>query len=88
MKESHSEQFRFIAELLFLSTLNLILGVSEGMVSDITDKLLPKIEEWQNRPLSPVYPIVFIDAVHSLSVMIGVIRKLAALWYLASVKRA
>lgn len=50
-------------------------GVSEGMVSDITDKLLPKIEEWQNRPLSPVYPIVFIDAVHSLPVMIGVIRK-------------
>ena len=38
--------------------------VSEGMVSDITDKLLPRIEEWQNRPLSPVYPIVFIDAVH------------------------
>ena len=34
------------------------------MVSDITDKRLPKIEEWQNRPLSPVYPIVFIDAVH------------------------
>ena len=32
--------------------------VSEGMVSDITDKLLPKIEEWQNRPLSAVYPIV------------------------------
>ena len=25
--------------------------VSEGMVSDITDKLLPQIEEWQNRPL-------------------------------------
>ena len=24
--------------------------VSEGMVSDITDKLLPRIEEWQNRP--------------------------------------
>ena len=38
--------------------------VSEGMVSDITDKLLPRIEEWQNRPLSSVYPIVFIDAVH------------------------
>lgn len=38
--------------------------VSEGMVSDITDKLLPQIEEWQIRPLSDVYPIVFIDAVH------------------------
>ena len=52
--------------------------VSEGMVSDITDKLLPKIEEWQNRPLSPVYPIVFIDAVHFSVRDDGVIRKLAA----------
>ncbi len=38
--------------------------VSESLVSDITDKLLPRIEEWQNRPLSSIYPIVFIDAVH------------------------
>ena len=52
--------------------------VSEGMVSDITDKLLPKIEEWQNRPLSAVYPIVFIDAVHFSVRDDGVIRKLAA----------
>ena len=52
--------------------------VSEGMVSGITDKLLPKIEEWQNRPLSPVYPIVFIDAVHFSVRDDGVIRKLAA----------
>ena len=49
--------------------------VSEGMVSDITDKLLPRIEEWQNRPLSPVYPIVFIDAVHFSVRDDGVIRK-------------
>ena len=47
------------------------------MVSDITDKLLPKIEEWQNRPLSAVYPIVFIDAVHFSVRNDGVIRKLA-----------
>ncbi len=52
--------------------------VSEGMVSDITDKLLPKIEEWQNRPLSAVYPVVFIDAVHFSVRDDGVIRKLAA----------
>ncbi len=38
--------------------------VSDGMVSDITDRLLPQIEEWQNRPLDEVYPVVFIDAVH------------------------
>mgnify|MGYP000510908263 CR=1 FL=1 len=52
--------------------------VSEGMVSDITDKLLPRIEEWQTRPLSSVYPIVFIDAVHFSVRDDGVIRKLAA----------
>lgn len=51
--------------------------VSEGMVSDITDKLLPQIEEWQNRPLASVYPIVFIDAVHFSVQDDGVIRKLA-----------
>ena len=38
--------------------------VSEGMVSDITDRLLPQIEDWQKRPLNEVYSIIFIDAVH------------------------
>lgn len=52
--------------------------VSEGMVSNITDKLLPQIEEWQNRPLASVYPIVFIDAVHFSVRDEGVIKKLAA----------
>jgi len=51
--------------------------VSEGMISNITDKLLPQIEEWQNRPLSAVYPIVFIDAVHFSVRDNNVIRKLA-----------
>ena len=37
---------------------------SEGFISDVTDKILPQIEEWQNRPLSAVYPIIFIDAIH------------------------
>ena len=52
--------------------------VSEGMVSDITDRLLPEIEEWQHRPLSEVYPIVFIDAIHFSVRENNVIRKLAA----------
>lgn len=52
--------------------------VSEGMVSDITDRLLPEIEEWQNRPLAEVYPILFIDAVHFSVKDNNVIRKLAA----------
>ena len=37
--------------------------VSAELVSKVTDKLYPQIEEWQNRPLSAVYPIVFIDAI-------------------------
>ncbi len=52
--------------------------VSEGFVSDVTDRLLPQIEEWQQRPLSEMYPVVFIDAVHYSVKSEGIIRKLAA----------
>lgn len=52
--------------------------VSEGMVSDITDRLLPEIEQWQQRPLSSVYPIIYIDAVHFSVRDNNVIKKLAA----------
>jgi len=52
--------------------------VSEGMVSDITDRLLPEIEDWQQRPLSQVYPIVYIDAIHFSARDNHVIKKLAA----------
>ena len=37
--------------------------VSDGFVSDVTDKVLPMIEEWQSRPLESVYPILYIDAI-------------------------
>ena len=36
--------------------------ISPDMVTSITNKIIPKIKEWQNRPLESVYPIVFIDA--------------------------
>jgi len=35
---------------------------SAEMISKITDKVLPELEEWQTRRLAAVYPIVFIDA--------------------------
>jgi Transposase and inactivated derivatives len=34
------------------------------MISQITDKIVPKALEWQNRPLHTLYPVVFIDCVH------------------------
>ena len=51
---------------------------SEGFISDVTDKILPQIEDWQNRPLSEVYPVLYIDAIHYSVRDEGVIRKLAA----------
>lgn len=38
--------------------------VSKTTISTITVKVLDGISEWQNRPLDPVYPVVFIDAIH------------------------
>lgn len=52
--------------------------VSEGFISDVTDKIIPQIEDGQNCPLSEVYPVSYIDAIHYSVRDNGVIRKLAA----------
>src|SRR2546430_18650 len=33
-------------------------------ISTITDKVIEGMAEWQNRPLDPVYPVIFIDAIN------------------------
>lgn len=38
------------------------VDVSEATISAVTDKLLPIVTEWRNRPLESVYPVVFFDA--------------------------
>jgi len=38
--------------------------ISAQMVSEITDKIIPFVEEWQSRPLEPVYPVLYLDAIH------------------------
>ena len=52
--------------------------VSEGFISDVTDKIIPEIQDWQSRPLDPVYPVVFVDAIHYSVRDNGIIKKLAA----------
>lgn len=52
--------------------------VSESFVSDVTDKIIPEIADWQNRPLDDIYPIVFIDAVHFSVKKEKLTQKLAA----------
>lgn len=56
---------------------------SEGFISDVTDKILQEVDDWQNRPLDAVYPIMFIDAVHFSVREDHQIRKLAAYVILA-----
>jgi transposase-like protein len=38
--------------------------VSKETISTITDRVMDSFSEWQNRPLDPVYPVVFIDCIH------------------------
>ena len=38
------------------------LEMSKGALSQITDKVLPLVDEWRERPLNAVYPIVWMDA--------------------------
>jgi len=40
------------------------IELSAEMVSKITDRIIPDIKEWQSRPLNPMYPFVFMDAIH------------------------
>lgn len=40
------------------------IDVSAGMISNITDKVMPLITEWQSRPLSDLYVIIYLDGIH------------------------
>jgi len=37
--------------------------ISAGLVSQVTNSVIEKVVEWQNRPLDPVYPIVYMDCI-------------------------
>ena len=51
--------------------------ISPDMVTAITDKIIPKIKEWQKRPLDEVYPVVFVDATYFYVRNEGVVGKKA-----------
>jgi len=40
------------------------IDVSDSTISRITDKILPIVKEWQERPLESLYAVVFMDAIH------------------------
>lgn len=40
------------------------MNVATGTISAVTDKLIPELKAWQQRPLDSHYPIVWLDAIH------------------------
>lgn len=53
---THGEISAHLAEIYGAS-------VSKQTISTITDKVMDGMAEWQNRPLDPVYPVIFVDAI-------------------------
>ena len=37
--------------------------IPQTLISKITDKILPELNEWQNRPLETIYPIIYFDGI-------------------------
>ncbi len=54
------------------------IHVDDSRVSKITDKILPLIKEWQERPLQSVYAMVILDAIHYNVRDNGIVTKKAA----------
>ena len=40
------------------------VDVSPSLISKVTDKVWEAVEDWQNRPLEAIYPIIYLDAIH------------------------
>ena len=38
--------------------------VSPTLISDVTDAVLDEVKAWQNRPLEPIYGVVYLDALY------------------------
>jgi transposase-like protein len=54
---SYSDIKKFLSEIYALS-------LSPAQMSEITDKIIPELEQWQSRPLESMYAMVWFDAIH------------------------
>jgi transposase-like protein len=54
---SYSDIKKFLSEIYALS-------LSPAQMSEITDKIIPELEQWQSRPLESMYAIIWFDAIH------------------------
>jgi uncharacterized protein YqgQ len=64
------------------------IDVDDSRVSKITDKILPLVKEWQERPLQSVYAMVILDAVHYNVRENGIVTKRRPMWRSAPIWKA
>lgn len=57
------------------------IGVSPDLISKVTDAVIEEVKAWQNRPLDPLYPVIFFDALRVKIRDEGIVRNKAV--YLA-----
>ncbi len=62
--------------------------VSPDLISRVTDAVLDEVREWQNRPLDPVYPVVFFDALRAKSATRVWSRTRPSMWHWRSIRTA
>lgn len=48
----------------WMSILAIQSMISDSSISRLTDKIMPIIKEWQERPLEEIYAVVYMDAIH------------------------
>ena len=53
------------------------IDVSPDLISTVTDAVLDEVATWQQRPLDPVYPLVFFDAIRVKICDEGMVRNKA-----------
>ena len=51
--------------------------VSPTLISNVTEAVMEEVRQWQTRPLEPVYPLVFFDALRVKNRDEGLVRKKA-----------
>ena len=53
-----------LLQILCFCLLYTSIEISNNTINRITDKILPIVKEWQERPLEDIYAVVFMDAIH------------------------
>lgn len=53
------------------------VDVSPDLISTVTDAVMAEVTAWQSRPLEPMYPVVFFDALRVKIREEGIVRNKA-----------